>query len=134
MAQSSNMPEISGLDHFAINVKSMSASVDWYHNVLGFRTLHTWSGVTMVGIGSIKVGIFEMPQAMPIDNPDNRLVITHVAFLLDGDKFRPALEALKKKGIAVENEEDTGIAYSFFIHDPDGNLLEFTSYHEAKAP
>jgi hypothetical protein len=48
--------------------------------------------------------------------------------LLDGDKFDAALKELAGKGVQVDGPEDTGIAYSAFLNDADGNLLEFTTY------
>jgi len=32
-------------------------------------------------------------------------------------------------GITIDGPDDTGIAYSAFFNDPDGHLLELTTYH-----
>jgi catechol-2,3-dioxygenase len=88
-----------------------------------------------VGANSIKIGIFEQPNAKPVINPDETIQIAHVAFLVDGDKFADVLSSIRSMNIPiVQGPEDTGIAFSFFIKDPDGNLLEFTTYHGAGAP
>jgi catechol-2,3-dioxygenase len=126
--------EMIGLDHFGINVRNLEASTKWYSDVLGFAVLHKWSGVTMVGRGNIKVGLFENPTAPTVDDQENKIVIFHVAILVDGDKFDAALAELKSKGIAIQGPEDTGIAFSFFIRDPDGHQIEMTSYHAAASP
>jgi catechol 2,3-dioxygenase len=125
-----NALELIGLDHYAVNVHNLDAAAKWYSDVLGFSILHKWKGVTMVGKDNIKVGLFEQPNAKPLQNPDDNLVISHAAFLVDGDKFNDTLEEIRARGVKIdEGPEDTGIAYSFFFHDIDGNLLEITTYH-----
>jgi catechol-2,3-dioxygenase len=126
--------EMIGLDHFAVNVRNLDVSTKWYYEVLGFGVLHKWNGVTMVGRGNIKVGLFEHPAAQTVDDQDNKILIAHVAVLVDGDKFDAALAEIKAKGIAVEGPEDTGIAFSFFVRDPDGHQIEVTSYHATASP
>jgi catechol 2,3-dioxygenase-like lactoylglutathione lyase family enzyme len=124
--------ELIGLDHFAINVRDLQTSADWYNRILGFQILHKWATTWMVGRDNIKVGLFLRPDAKPLTDIDSQLIIQHVAFLVDGDKFSAALNEIKNKGVTiVEGPEDTGIAYSFFFKDPDGNLLEITTYHPA---
>jgi catechol-2,3-dioxygenase len=123
-----------GLDHFAVNVRDLAVSTKWYSDVLGFGILHKWNGVVMVGRGNIKVGLFERPSAQAVDDQDNKIVIAHVAILIDGDKFDDALAEIKSKCIAIDGPEDTGIAYSFFFRDPDGHQIELTSYHAKAAP
>jgi catechol-2,3-dioxygenase len=125
--------QLGGIDHFAVNVRDLSASIKWYSSTLGFSILHEWNGVTMVGKGNMKVGLFHKPDAPTVDDPDNKIAITHAAFLVDGDKFDDALATIKDKGIQIEGPEDTGIAYSFFFRDPDGHQIEITTYH-GKAP
>jgi catechol 2,3-dioxygenase-like lactoylglutathione lyase family enzyme len=121
---------LDGIDHFAVNVHDLKASESWYEKVFGFRVLHEWQGVSMVGVGNIKIGLFEKPKATPVANPDTTLEIAHVAFLVDGDKFADVLAAIRAQGVPiVTGPEDIGIAFSFFIKDPDGNLLEFITYH-----
>jgi catechol 2,3-dioxygenase-like lactoylglutathione lyase family enzyme len=118
-----------GLDHYAINVADLRRSSDWYSKVLGFQILHKWDTTWMVGQGNIKVGLFLRPSAKPIDNTDAVIAITHIAFLVDGDKFQNAVRLISSLGVTVEGPEDSGIAYSIFVTDPDGHRLEITTYH-----
>jgi catechol 2,3-dioxygenase-like lactoylglutathione lyase family enzyme len=83
----------------------------------------------MIGKGNIKVGLFLRPMAKPLPDIDSQFIIQHVAFLVDGDKFDALVAGLKAAGIQMDPVEDTGIAYSVFMHDPDNNLLEITTYH-----
>jgi len=47
------------------------------------------------------------------------------------DQFEQAQAALKKRNIAFAPAEDTGLAYSIFVYDPDCNKVELTTYHSA---
>jgi catechol 2,3-dioxygenase-like lactoylglutathione lyase family enzyme len=122
--------DLVGLDHFAINVSNLQQSADWYQRVLGFQVLHKWTTTWMVGKDNIKVGLFLRPDAKPPADPDKENLIQHVAFLVDGDKFDGIVKEIQDKGIQIQGPEDTGIAYSIFFNDPDGILLEITTYHQ----
>ncbi|MES0151778.1 VOC family protein [Mesorhizobium sp. M0012] len=123
--------ELVGLDHYAINVRDLQRSADWYQLAFGFGILHKWNSTWMVGRGNMKVGLFLRPTAPDIGDVQTVITIQHVAFLVDGDKFADSKAHLINSGIAIFDEEDTGIAYSFFLKDPDGHLLEITTYHPA---
>lgn len=90
----------------------------------------TW----MIGRGNIKVGLFLRPDAKPVSDINSEIIIQHVAFLVDGDKFASIQEEIHRKGAKIEGPEDTGIAYSSFFNDPDGHLLEITTYHAIVPP
>jgi catechol 2,3-dioxygenase-like lactoylglutathione lyase family enzyme len=124
-----NVAELVGLDHYAINVTDLRRSADWYHRILGFHVLHKWKTTWMVGHGNIKVGLFLRPDAKPVPDVNDEIIIQHVAFLVDGDKFQAVQEELSSRGPEIQGPEDTGIAYSCFFTDPDGHLLEITTYH-----
>jgi len=126
--------ELVGLDHFAINVRDLQISADWYQKAFGFEILHRWQTTWMVGRGNIKVGLFYRPNAVAPPDLETVLVIKHIAFLVDGDKFAGAQHALRDAGNSFGPAEDSGIAYSIFVSDPDNNQLEITTYHPAEAP
>jgi catechol 2,3-dioxygenase-like lactoylglutathione lyase family enzyme len=88
------------------------------------RTTVTWSlSVNTGGRSSIKASHAELepcPQCEPR--------IRKIAFAIDADKFPEAIVELKGNGADLSATEDTGIAYSVFFHDPDGHLLEITTF------
>jgi len=53
----------------------------------------------------------------------------HLAFHLPADGFIEAQIELANLGIEIDGPEDTGVAYSLFLNDPDGHLLELTTYY-----
>lgn len=125
--------ELVGLDHFAVNVTDLQRSADWYQRVFGFRLLHKFTTTWMVGRANIKVGLFHRPQGAPMPDINTTILIQHVAFLVDGDKFAETHKTLVDLGVNVEGPDDSGIANSIFFNDPDGHLLEITTYHPVAA-
>jgi len=125
--------EMNGIDHYAVHVRDLAQSAEWYERILEFHVLHRWTTTWMVGRGNIKVGLFQRPGASPVGDPEQLLVISHIAFSIDGDKFDAAHRALVAAGVAVDGPDDSGIAYSIFFKDPDGHELELTTYHAATA-
>jgi catechol-2,3-dioxygenase len=120
------------LDHVALQVKDLRVAADFYHRVLDLEPVHQWSTTWMVGHGAIRLGLFQRPAATPVDDFEQRQVIQHFAILttLAGlDVFKTRLETL---GLKFE-EDDSGIAKSIFITDPDGISVEVTAYY-AKVP
>lgn len=125
--------DLVGLDHYAINVTDLQKSADWYQRVLGFKVLHKWNTTWMIGRDNVKIGLFLRPSAKPLPDIDSQLIIQHVAFLADGDKFAAIQDELTKQDVKFDGPVDSGIAYSIFFNDPDGHLLEITTYHPAQA-
>lgn len=122
------------IDHFAISVKNLHASSDWYKNVFGFEIFHQWKTTWMLQLGKTKIGLFERPQAATIDDLDKKIAFQHLAFHVSPDDFIEAQVQLGNLEIQYEGPEDTGVAYSIFLNDPDGHLLELTTYYGEDRP
>jgi catechol 2,3-dioxygenase-like lactoylglutathione lyase family enzyme len=121
------------IDHFAITVKNLQTSFDWYKKVFGFEMFHQWKTTWLIQLGDMKIGLFERPQAAVVDDINNKIAIQHLAFHLTADGFIEAMIELGTLTIQFEGPEDTGVAYSLFVNDPDGHLLELTTYYGEKA-
>ncbi|EUC12343.1 VOC family protein [Paraburkholderia hospita] len=126
--------DLLGIDHVALQVGDLAVSAKWYEDRFGLRILHKWKDVWMIGKGNIKIGLFLVPNSKPVDDPDSRKIIQHFAFSVDGDKFLDIVDKLKLDKIKVSEVEDTGIAYSVFLKDPDGFDVEITTYHGTPPP
>jgi glyoxylase I family protein len=118
------------LDHFALHVTDLDRSAAFYQRVFGFQIINKWSTTWMVGNDTIRVGLFLRPAAKPVSDPDNAVLIEHVAFLTDEAGFAGAVKQLDSLGVAHDLPEDTGIAKSVFLKDPDGHSLEITYYYQ----
>jgi catechol 2,3-dioxygenase-like lactoylglutathione lyase family enzyme len=71
---------------------------------------------------------------LAVDDLDNKLAIQHFAFGVTNNDFQLAVDTLQVSGIEFEGPEDTGIAFSLFLSDPDHHTVEITSYHEPVPP
>jgi len=123
------------IDHFAISIKNLQTSFDWYQKVFGFEIFHQWKTTWLIHLGDMKIGLFERPQATPVDDLDSKIAFQHLAFHVSADGFIEAQIELGNLGIEFDGPEDTGVAYSLFVNDPDGHLIELTTYYgESKIP
>ena len=79
----------------------------------------------MVGISETSVAFF------PTDDPNiplpDGLPIHHLAFRVDRADFKSAKETLRQRGIEFEFQ-DHEIVHSIYFFDPDGHLIELTTY------
>ena len=121
--------ELDYLDHFAISVKNLQVSFDWYKKVFGFEIFHQWKTTWLISLGNMKIGLFERPQAAAIDDLDNKIAFQHVAFHVSADSLLAAQVQLGQLNIQYDGPEDTGVAYSIFVSDPDGHQIELTTYY-----
>jgi len=123
-------PSLHRMDHVGINVTDLQISADWYQKVLGFTIFHKWQTTWMIRRGDMHIGLFLRPNAKKLDDLDNSLAITHFAYSTDDKGFQEAQDRLKKLGVHFDPPEDTGVAHSVFIYDPDGYQIEITSYYK----
>ncbi len=122
------MLEVEGIDHVALLVRDVQASVRWYQEVLGLEQRHaaTWGGVpSMMCAGTTCLALFPLGPdvALPAENPG----MSHLAFRVDGAGFEAAQSELRERGIDFVFE-DHDISHSIYFRDPDGYRLEITTY------
>jgi catechol 2,3-dioxygenase-like lactoylglutathione lyase family enzyme len=123
------------IDHVALNVRDVDVSARWYRDRYGFTVLHAWTdpNIYMIGKGNIRIGLFEQKGAVSVDDPDHHLIIQHYAFAVDADQFQTVVDSYKADGIPYR-VEDTGVAWSVWVADPDGFQVEVTCYYFPVTP
>ena len=122
------MFKVQGIDHIGLAVREVEKSVEWYRELLGLERLYedVWGNFPgVVGIGNTSVAFF------PIDDRDIKLPvglpIHHLAFRVDRVNFNDAQEMLRQRGVEFEFQ-DHKIVHSIYFYDPDGHLIELTTY------
>jgi len=119
--------ELEALDHVGLTVADVPRSVRWYQEVLGLRRAHeeAWGDFPAVleanGTG---VALFPRDAEDPARSPDP---LRHVAFRTSRRGLDAAKAELRARGVAFE-ERDYGVAWSIYMPDPDGYLVEITTY------
>ena len=94
------------LDHVAIQVSDVAASVQWYEENLKAKVLYSDDTWAMLEIGETKLAI-TIPEQHP----------PHVAFRVDSVEKIPSPAGKHRDGSVYQ-----------YIEDPDGNSIEYIFY------
>jgi catechol-2,3-dioxygenase len=122
--------ELRRLDHVSLNVSDRPRSIAWYRDVLGLEQSGSprrddWP-VFMGDFGAC-VALFQAQVESPDRAPESS-GLRHVAFMVGRDDLANARERLREHGVDFRFE-DHGNAHSVYFSDPDGNVIELTSYN-----
>jgi len=121
--------ELRRLDHVSLNVSDRPRSIAWYREILGLEQRGTprrddWP-VFMGDFGAC-VALFQAHVESPDRAPEST-GLRHVAFMVGREDLAVAQERLRQRGVEFRFE-DHGNAHSLYFPDPDGNVIELTSY------
>jgi catechol-2,3-dioxygenase len=117
------------LDHVSLNVRDRAASIAWYRDVLGLEQRNEpgrndWP-VFMGAFGSC-VALFQAEAESP-ERRHESTGLRHVAFMVGKLDLGRAQAHFREQGVEFRFE-DHGNAHSLYLPDPDGNVVELTSY------
>ena len=123
------MLDLQRLDHVSLNARDRSRSIAWYRDALGLvqqnEPTDDSEPVFMGDFGAC-IALFQatVAGAQPVyESPGLR----HVAFMVGKDELEVAAEHLESLAISFRRE-DHGSALSLYVPDPDGNVIELTTY------
>jgi catechol 2,3-dioxygenase-like lactoylglutathione lyase family enzyme len=126
------MMRLEQIDHVALRCASLEATKEWYVSTLGFEHVFPgqWSGVPiMLRLGSTFIALFPQ-KGDEQDSADGR--VWHLAFrAATYADFRIAQTELQARGVSSQFQ-DHEISHSIYFSDPDGLLLEITTYDVPK--
>jgi catechol 2,3-dioxygenase-like lactoylglutathione lyase family enzyme len=129
------MFKLEQVDHLALTVADVSRSVAWYHNILGLQRRHeeVWGdSPAVMYAGPNAIALFAAGGPLePAPETGTAAVMRHFAFSADGANFERARNDLRERGIQF-SQEDHGISRSIYLTDPDGYLVEITTYDLAR--
>jgi catechol 2,3-dioxygenase-like lactoylglutathione lyase family enzyme len=122
--------ELRRLDHVSLNVSDRPRSIAWYRDVLGLEQRGSpgrddWP-VFMGDLGAC-IALFQAQVESPARAPEST-GLRHVAFMVGRDDLAEAQARLREHGVEFRFE-DHGNAHSVYFPDPDGNVIELTSYN-----
>jgi len=123
--------ELEGLDHVGLAVSDVARSIRWYQEVLGLERAYetAWGDYPAVLVaGGTGVALFPA-RGEPIERSTLNSV-PHVGFRASRAAYKAAKTELSLSGIRFR-ESDHAVAWSIYLLDPDGHLIEITTYEEA---
>ena len=120
------------IDHLVLTVKDISQTVQFYENHLGFKKETFSDGRTALKFTDGKINLhqygneFEPKAAAPTPGSADLCFITE-------ENIADLIPALVEKGIKiikgpVIKTGSQGEINSFYIRDPDNNLIEISNY------
>jgi len=125
------MVRLEQIDHVALRCASLEVTKAWYVDTLGFEHVFPgqWSGVPIfLRLGSTFLTLF--PQKGDEQASGGR--VWHFAFRATTyADFQSAQTELQVRGVSFQFR-DHEIAHSIYFSDPDGVLLEITTYDVPK--
>jgi catechol 2,3-dioxygenase-like lactoylglutathione lyase family enzyme len=125
---------ISHLDHFVLTVRDLGVTCDFYKRVLGMRVERFEGGRLALRYGDQKINLHEAgreyePHAKdPVPGSADLCFIVHtpiesVLTLLEANNINIIEGIVPRTGAQ-------GPMRSIYFRDPDGNLIELSSYEE----
>lgn len=119
--------QLQRLDHVSLNVTDRARSVAWYRDVLGLPQLNQPTEddePVFLGRPGLQFGLFQAQRQSPARESESS-GLRHVAITVDD--LDAARARLRSHGVEFRNE-DHGNALSVYFADPDGHVLEITTY------
>ena len=117
------------LDHVSLNVSDRARSIAWYRDVLGLEQRgeprrDDWP-VFMGEFGAC-IALFQAQVVSP-DRAYESSGLRHIAFMVRPEDLVRAQARLGERDVEFRFE-DHGNARSVYFADPDGNVIELTTY------
>lgn len=122
--------KVSSLDHVAVRVKDMTASVAWYQRIFGLTLyqLPEWGNVPVFLLAG-KSGIALFPanlEDVPNNKESKNVKIDHFAFRISNADFEKAKGHFDDLGLEY-SLQDHHYFQSLYTRDPDGHVVELTT-------
>jgi catechol 2,3-dioxygenase-like lactoylglutathione lyase family enzyme len=118
--------------HFSIAVSDLDASRKFYTEVLGLTLVQDAPAIGMVFLRAGGDHVILAKSDAPLQRNSKDARRAHHAFKVDADKYEAAKAFLATEGVEVFEEEDRKkgvfVGRQFYIHDPDGAVIEFTEW------
>ena len=123
---------IDRLDHLVLTVTDIDATVEFYTRVLGMKAVTFGAGRTALAFGNSKINLHQVGQEF--DPKAHRPTPGSADLcLITTDPLGQATEELAVHHVLieegpVERTGATGPIRSIYFRDPDGNLIEVSTY------
>ena len=120
--------KVRNLAHVVLRVRDAEESAVWYQDVLGLKVNARFPGMVFLAAAedsSHELALMTLGPDAP--GPEqSRVGLYHIGWQLESlDELKGLKTSLEAKGVNVVGVGDHGISLGVYVHDPDGNELEF---------
>lgn len=127
----SNTMKITQLDHFVLTVKNIEKTVSFYTSVLGMKKEVFGEGRVALKFGNQKINLHTCDSNIQPSAIKATPGSADLCFLIDSP-LSEAMTQVQSYGIEiiagpVQRTGATGKILSFYLRDPDGNLIEIAT-------
>ena len=124
--------KIKSLDHLVLTVADINVTVDFYSSVMGMNREVFGEGRVALKFGDQKFNLHEYKKEFEPKAKSPLPGSADICLLVDGD-IQVAMKEVASKGVEiiegiVSRTGANGKISSFYLRDPDGNLIEVSSY------
>jgi catechol 2,3-dioxygenase-like lactoylglutathione lyase family enzyme len=124
--------QIGRLDHVVLTVRDIDVTIGFYQTVLGMAPVTFGAGRKALTFGQSKINLH--PADAPIVPHANHPVPGSADLcFITSDSIGSVIDHLRKCGVPVEDGPvpragAVGPITSVYVRDPDGNLIEISTY------
>lgn len=124
---------ITAIDHLVLTVASLEKTIDFYVNVLGMTEISFGNNRKALAFGQQKINLHEQDKQIT-PHAKNATCGSGDICLLTNSSLHDVMAHLHSHGIniidgIVPRTGALGTIHSIYVADPDGNLIEISSYH-----
>ena len=124
--------QIDRLDHFVLTVRDIDATIRFYQRVLGMVPVTFDAGRKALTFGQAKINLH--PTDAPIVPHANHPIpgSADLCFIIP-EPIKTVIDHLRECGVLIEDGPvprtgALGPITSIYLRDPDGNLIELSTY------
>lgn len=126
---------INHLDHLVLTVADISKTTAFYEKVLGMRAISFGDDRNALEFGDQKINLHQSGHEYEPKAKNAQVGSADLCFITETE-LPIAMEHVKKQGVfiiegPVKRTGAQGPIKSFYFRDPDGNLIEISTYHKS---
>lgn len=126
---------VSHLDHLVLTVADIQTTTSFYEKVLGMKVVRFGAGRIALEFGQQKINLHQLGNEFEPKAENVRSGSADLCFITSTD-LSDAMKHVENYGVTiidgpVQRTGAQGPITSFYFRDPDGNLIEVSSYVSA---
>jgi catechol 2,3-dioxygenase-like lactoylglutathione lyase family enzyme len=124
--------KISHLDHLVLTVADIPTTVEFYETVLAMKVVSFGAGRVALEFGHQKINLHQLGKEFEPKAQNVQCGSADLCFITD-TVLSDAMEHVRNQGVnitegPVKRTGAQGSITSFYFRDPDGNLIEVSTY------